>query len=74
VAPIGAKFPGQAGNCAAISARDHPKRAAILKKHIARIDDPRLRRTFQAAVDLEQGSAPAACKKKGQDVWAGLRR
>jgi hypothetical protein len=60
--------------CAAISARDHPKRAAILKKHIARIDDPRLRRTFQAAVDLEQGSAPAACKKKGQDVWAGLRR
>jgi hypothetical protein len=47
--------------CAAISARDHPKRAAILKKHIARIDDPRLRRTFQAAVDLEQRSAPAVC-------------
>jgi hypothetical protein len=32
--------------CEAIVARDDPTRAAILKKHIARIDDPRLRRAF----------------------------
>jgi hypothetical protein len=60
--------------CAAIIARDDPKRAAILKKHIARIDDPRLQRAFQAAVELEQGSRPAAAENKRQDFWIGLRR
>jgi hypothetical protein len=35
---------------------EHP----FLKNHIARIDDPRLRRAFQAAVGLEQGSSAAS--------------
>ena len=51
---------------AAITARDDPKRAAILKKHIARIDDPRLRRVFRAAVDLERESRLAAGGTNGK--------
>jgi len=39
--------------CKMITALDDPRRATVLKRHIARIDDPRLRRAFQAAVDLE---------------------
>jgi hypothetical protein len=42
--------------CKAITARDDPKRASILKRHIARIDDPRLRRAFQAVIGLERES------------------
>jgi hypothetical protein len=42
--------------CKAITAFDDPKRKAILKTHLARIDNPALRRAFQAAVALEQGS------------------
>lgn len=59
--------------CAAIIARDDANRAAILKKHIARIDDVRLRRAFQAAVDLEQRSAPTFSKIERQSLWTGLR-
>jgi hypothetical protein len=39
--------------CKMITALDDPRRATILKKHIARIDDPRLRHAFQAAVEVE---------------------
>jgi hypothetical protein len=59
--------------CQAIAVPDDPKRAAILKQHIARIDDPRLRRAFQAAVEFEQG-APPASESKQRDLWAGLRK
>src|SRR5262245_23313469 len=50
--------------CNAIIAHDDPTRATILKKHIARIDDPRLRRAFQAAVNLERESRPPAGENK----------
>jgi len=59
--------------CEAINALEDPRRITILKKHIARIDDPRLRRAFQAAVDLERGSRPAATEHKHQHFWAGMR-
>ena len=59
--------------CKATTAPDDPNRATILKKHLARIDDPRLRRAFQAAVDLERGSWPAATEHKRQHFWAGMR-
>jgi hypothetical protein len=58
--------------CEMIIALDDPRRATILKKHIARIDDPRLRRAFQAAVDLERGSRPAATEHKRQHFWRGV--
>jgi hypothetical protein len=59
--------------CEAINALGDPRRITILKKHIARIDDPRLRRAFQAVVDLERGSWPAATEQKRQHFWAGMR-
>ncbi len=60
--------------CQAITALDNPKRAAILRSHIARIDDPRLRKAFQAAVELERKSPPASAEAKRRDLWTGLRR
>jgi hypothetical protein len=39
--------------CKMVIALDDPRRATVLKKHIARIDDSRLRRAFHAAVALE---------------------
>jgi len=59
--------------CEAIIALKDPRRITILKKHIARIGDPRLRRAFQDAVDLERGSRPAATEHKRQHFWAGVR-
>src|SRR5262249_57774887 len=59
--------------CKMIIALDDPRRATILKKHIARIDDPRLRRAFQAVVDLERGSPTAPYKEKRHDLLAGLK-
>jgi hypothetical protein len=58
--------------CKAIIALEAPHRAAILKTHIARIDDPRLRRAFRAAADLERELRPAAAEEKGH-LWTGLR-
>jgi hypothetical protein len=58
--------------CKAIIAPDDPRRMYILKKHIARIDDPQLRRAFQAVADIEQTSASALFKAKRQDLWRGL--
>jgi hypothetical protein len=59
--------------CKMVIALDDPRRATILKDHIARIDDPRLRRAFQAAVDLERGSPTAPYEEKRRDLWAGLK-
>jgi hypothetical protein len=59
--------------CHAITATDDPKRAAILKRHLARIDDLRLRRAFQAAVEPE-GRSPQASKAKQRSLWTGLSR
>jgi hypothetical protein len=58
--------------CKALAAPDDPRREYILKKHTARIDDPRLRRAFEAAADIEQTSARALFKVKRQDLWRGL--
>ncbi len=60
--------------CQAITTLDNPKRATILRSHIARIDDPRLRKAFQAAVELERKSPPASAEAKRRDLWTGLRR
>lgn len=60
--------------CKAITALDDPKRAAILERHIARIDDPRLRRAFQAAVGIQERPAAASSRTKRRNLWAGLRR
>ena len=60
--------------CKAMTVPDDPNRATILKKDLARIDDPRLRRAFAAAADVERRRSPAFSKIEGQRLWAGLRR
>jgi hypothetical protein len=60
--------------CKAIVAPDDPKRATVLKKHMGRIDDPRLRRAFAAAAELKGGSRSGLPRDKPRDLWAGLRR
>jgi hypothetical protein len=60
--------------CSAITALDDPKREAILKKHIRRIEHPWLRRAFQAAVHAN-GQAPQAPDRSNHpELWAGLQR
>jgi hypothetical protein len=59
--------------CAAITAPDDPQRNVILGKHLARIEDPRLRRAVQAAFDLDE-RPPSPHADKRQRLWAGLQR
>jgi hypothetical protein len=60
--------------CKAITALDDPKREAILKKHIRRIEHPGLRRAFQAAVHSEERAPQVPDPSNQPDLWAGLRR
>ena len=53
---------------------DDPRRTTTLKRHIARIDDSRLRRAFHAAVDVERKLAPAGRKQNGRDFRTGMKR
>jgi hypothetical protein len=51
---------------------------AVLRKNLARIDDPRLRRAFRAAVDLQETSEPRERSAEGKrrnypDLWRGLQ-
>ena len=59
--------------CKAITAPDGVERATILKKHLVRIDDARMRRAFAAATEVERRPSPASSKIDGQRLWAGLR-
>jgi hypothetical protein len=60
--------------CAAITASDNPQRSAILTKHLARIEDSRLRRAVQAACDLDAPPPSSSHADKRQHLWAGLQR
>lgn len=60
--------------CKAITELDDPKREAILKKHIRRIEHLGLRRAFQAAVHPEVGAQPDPDRSRQSELWAGLRR
>jgi hypothetical protein len=59
--------------CAAIL-RPNELNAPVLRQHLARIDDDRLQRTFAAAIETGQPTAPAVSKpaKRGNDLWKGL--
>jgi hypothetical protein len=59
--------------CNAIVTADDPKRGAILAKHVARIEDLRLRRAFQAAIGLADRRSQASASAR-QDLWEGLPR
>jgi hypothetical protein len=67
-----------AGICAAIAAIGGPERALVLERHLARIEDRRLRQAFAAAIDLDQISQEQTSLKKKKvrkriDLWKGLR-
>jgi hypothetical protein len=62
--------------CKMIIALDDPRRITILKKHIARIDDPRLRRAFQVRSVLSENPPLPIPRKTGEicgPVWKGNR-
>ena len=64
--------------CSAILDAQNSNKSAVLHLHLKRIDDCRLRRAFEAAIDEDTSSATSDAdkmKKRGaQDLWKGLRR
>jgi hypothetical protein len=65
--------------CDAIADRDDPKRVTTLRRHLGRIDDRRLRRALEAAIEFGGTyqmvrSANKLRKRGAQDLWEGLRR
>jgi hypothetical protein len=79
--PTGPRFFRRTTNeiCKAILAVGEAHNDAVLRRHIARIDDPRLKRAFQAAVGLQPHSLPhaedtQAATRKRRDLWTGLQK
>jgi hypothetical protein len=65
--------------CNAIADIEDPKTAAILQLHLKRIDDRRLRRALEAAIELGDFTAAErnvskAKKDERCGLWKGLRR
>ena len=65
--------------CSAIADKEDPKTVAVLRLHLKRIDDRRLRRALEAAIELGDFSAAArnvskAKKYECRDLWKGLHR
>jgi len=58
--------------CNAITTVDDPNRAPILKRHLARIDNPVLKRAFRAAVNIDERNASS--QRNARDLWIGLLR
>jgi len=60
--------------CHAIMGEDGPAARAVLRAHLARIDDPRLRRAFEAAIarDWSPARSPSAKKFDRAELWKGL--
>jgi hypothetical protein len=61
--------------CQAIMAADSASKAALLGRHLARIEDSRLRSAFRAAVGLDKGSSSFDPPRKGRpgrkELWKG---
>jgi len=63
--------------CAAIAAMADGEDSIVLRRHLERIDDPRLRRAFQAALGLVETREPDRHREtrppaKDNDLWRGL--
>jgi fido (protein-threonine AMPylation protein) len=81
--PAAPRFFARTSNevCDATAAADEAAGRAVLKKHLARIDDARLRRAFRAAIETGQGSdahgeRESAMRRRrvDRDLWKGLTR
>jgi len=57
--------------CQAIGANDRSQ-ISILRRHLARIENPRLRNAFRAAVGLEASDAPPSQALSRAYFWEGL--
>lgn len=65
--------------CAAIGDTKDPTSIAVFRRHLERIDDPRIKRAFSTAVEFAQPPRPtlhasAADQHARRDLWRGLRR
>jgi hypothetical protein len=63
--------------CEAIGTAGDPHSNDVLRRHIARIDDRRLRQAFRAAIDLQEVPLPQqrgdkSLARKYPDLWRGL--
>jgi len=58
--------------CHAITNKADPNSAAVLHRQLARIDDPRLRRALEAALDCEKRTARKIKKRDDSNLWKGL--
>lgn len=63
--------------CEAILAASDVNNNAVLRRHVARIDEPRLRRAFRAAVGLQETSdvqqeIAQSKRRKNPGLWKGL--
>jgi hypothetical protein len=58
----------------AVILRPNELAAPVLRQYLARIDDDRLKRTFAAAIEIEQPKAPAVSRPAKHDngLWKGL--
>jgi hypothetical protein len=64
--------------CSAILDKQNSKVSVVLRLHLNRIDDCRLRRAFEAAIEFGDTtqimkSASKTRKRDSQDLWRGLR-
>ena len=60
--------------CNAIADKNDPNRIAVLRRQLARIDDPRLKRALEAAIDIRPAAMRAATagRYRDGDLWKGL--
>jgi hypothetical protein len=60
--------------CDAIADKTNPNRGVVIRRQLARIENPRLRCSFEAASELESGifAAPLPRKRWQGDLWKGL--
>jgi hypothetical protein len=59
--------------CAAILRQDEPA-SAVLRQHLTRIDDDRLKRAFAATIEVEEPTKPSVSRpvKRDNSLWRGL--
>jgi hypothetical protein len=57
--------------CLAIT-EPHSGSAAMLRRHLERMTDERMKRAFAAAVDLDQVKEPANPRSRAPGLWRGL--
>ena len=60
--------------CKAIATPGDPNRKGVLEVHCKRIDDPRLRRAFATAIDLDDRARSTRRLRATPNLWVGLDR